>query len=159
MSTLERAARGALRPVGARRRPRAVSWRAIAPFADGAVLCLAALGERIGSRSPGAQPMPLEWLLLFPPLALALLWTTGLYRRRLRFQLLDDLRLIAGATAIAAMVTITLSAFGGDGAVAIQGVRLWLFAMVYLAASRAGVVSSLVAARRDGEASAPTLIV
>ena len=140
------------------RRPRALVWPTAAPFADGAVLCLAAFGERVGGRSLGAPPMPLEWLLVFPPLALALLWTTGLYRQRLRFQLLDDLRLIAGATAIAAMATITLSALAGEGAVAIQGVRLWLFATVYVAASRAGVVSSLVAARRDGDAAA-TLIV
>ena len=160
MSALEPTAPGRLHAVAAaRRRPRRVSWPAAAPFVDGAVLCLAAIGERIGGRSLGAEPMPLEWLVVFPPLALALLWTTGLYRQRLRFQLLDDLRLIAGATAIAAMATITLSALAGEGAVAIQGARLWLFATVYVAASRAGVVSSLVAARRDGAAAAATLIV
>ena len=159
MSTLEPTAPGRLQAVGsARSRRRRVSWPAVAPFADGIVLGLAALGERIGGRSLGAQAMPVEWLVVFPPLALALLWTAGLYRRRLRLQLLDDIRLIAGATAIAAMATITLSALAGDGAVAIQGVRLWLFATVYVAASRVGVVSSLVAARRDGDA-APTLIV
>jgi exopolysaccharide biosynthesis polyprenyl glycosylphosphotransferase len=139
-------------------RRRRFSWPTVAPFADGFVLCLAALGERIGGRSLGT-PLPLEWLVVFPVLALALLWTTGLYRQRLRFQLLDDLRLIAGATAIAAMATITFSALAGNEAVAIQGVRLWLFATVYVAASRAGVVSSLVASRRSGDTAAPTIII
>jgi exopolysaccharide biosynthesis polyprenyl glycosylphosphotransferase len=136
-----------------------MSWTAAAPFADTAVLYVAVIAEQIGDRSAGISPMPVLAHLLFPPLALAILWGTGLYRRRLRFQLLDDFRLIIGATAIATMATVTLSVLAGTRAGAVEGVRLWLFATVYLAASRAGVVSSVVAARRRGEEGVPTLIV
>jgi exopolysaccharide biosynthesis polyprenyl glycosylphosphotransferase len=138
---------------------RRASWTAAAPFADTAVLYIAVVVEPIGDRSLGTAPMPTIAHLLFPPLALVLLWATGLYRRRLRYQLLDDFRLIVGATAIATMATVTLSVLAGASSGAVEGVRLWLFATVYLAASRAGVVSSVVASRRRGEGGAPTLIV
>jgi exopolysaccharide biosynthesis polyprenyl glycosylphosphotransferase len=83
-----------------------------------------------------------------------------MYRPRLRVQLLDDLGTIAGATAIAAMTTISASVLlGGHTDLAVQGVRLWLFSTVYLTASRGGVISSLVAARRSRDVGARTLIV
>ena len=145
-------------PTAARSRRR-LSWSGAAPFADGVVLYLAAVVEQIGDRALGGQPMPGPTLLTFPLVALALLWATGLYRQRLRYQLLDDVRLIVGATAIAAMFTITVSVVAGASAAAVAGVRLWLFATVYLAASRAGVVSSVVAARREAVGCTPTLIV
>ena len=85
----------------------------------------------------------------------------GLYRHRLRLQLLDDLRTIAGATAIASMTTITLPVVLGasTAGVSAQGVRLWLFSTVYLTASRAGIISSILASRISGANPSPTLIV
>jgi exopolysaccharide biosynthesis polyprenyl glycosylphosphotransferase len=75
-------------------------------------------------------------------------------------QLLDDLRTIAGATAIAAMATTALPVLAGASGPALpgQGLRIWLFATVYLTASRSGLMASLVASRRAG-GRAPTLIV
>jgi exopolysaccharide biosynthesis polyprenyl glycosylphosphotransferase len=133
---------------------------ALAPLIDGVVLLLAVFVERIGSRAAAATPLPLGWLLLFPPITLALLAAAGTYRLRLRVQILDDLRTIGGATAIAAMTTITMSVLvAGPANLAVQGVRLWLFSTVYLAASRAGIVAAAAASRRDGASGAPTLII
>jgi exopolysaccharide biosynthesis polyprenyl glycosylphosphotransferase len=132
----------------------------LAPLIDGVVLLLAVFVERIGARAAAATPLPLGWLLLFPPITLALLAAAGTYRLRLRVHILDDLRTIGGATAIAAMTTITMSVLvAGPANLAVQGVRLWLFSTVYLAASRIGIVAAAAASRRDGASGAPTLIV
>jgi exopolysaccharide biosynthesis polyprenyl glycosylphosphotransferase len=142
-------------------RPRsAINWWSFAPVADAAILTLAVFVERLGGRAVGAAQLPLTWFLLFPPLTIALLAAAHMYRPRLRLQLLDDLRTIAGATAVAAMTTISASVFvGGHTELAVQGVRLWLFSTVYLTASRGGVISSLIATRRSGDGGARTLIV
>jgi exopolysaccharide biosynthesis polyprenyl glycosylphosphotransferase len=142
--------------------PRRVArrWLALAPIADALVLTLAVVLERLGGRSVGADTLSGAWIVGFPAIAIALLAAGGLYRERLRLQLLDDLRTIAGATAIASMMTIMLPVLAGaqTEGLAAQGVRLWLFATVYLTASRGGLISSIVASRRDG-APTPTLIV
>jgi exopolysaccharide biosynthesis polyprenyl glycosylphosphotransferase len=140
------------------RRPR--RWLAFVPVADALVLTLAVAVERIGGGSAGAGTLSAAWILGFPAVAIALLAAGGLYRQRLRLQLLDDLGKIAGSTAIASMATITMSVLAGAGTVGLpeQGVRLWLFTTVYLTASRCGIISSLVASRRHG-APVPTLIV
>jgi exopolysaccharide biosynthesis polyprenyl glycosylphosphotransferase len=135
---------GAVTPRASARR-----WLALAPVADALVLTFAVIVERLGGRAVGADS-----------LSMALLAAGGLYRDRLRLQLLDDLRTIAGATAIASMATITLPVLIGAETAGLpaQGVRLWLFATVYLTASRGGIISSVIASRRH-ESAVPTLIV
>jgi exopolysaccharide biosynthesis polyprenyl glycosylphosphotransferase len=100
-------------------------------------------------------------MLGFPVIVITLLASRGFYRERLRLQLLDEMGTIAGATAIASMITITLPVVVGASTVSLpaQGVRLWLFSTVYLAASRASIVSSIVASRMSGVSPTPTLIV
>ena len=82
----------------------------------------------------------------FPLIVITLLASRGFYRERLRLQLLDEIGTIAGATAIASMITITLPVIAGASTASVpaQGVRLWLFATVYLVASRAAASSSRV---------------
>jgi exopolysaccharide biosynthesis polyprenyl glycosylphosphotransferase len=135
-------------------------WLALAPLADAVVLTFAVAVERLGGRAVGADSMSVAWVVVFPAITMALLAAGGLYRERLRLQLLDDLRTIAGATAIASMATIALPVLtGAEGSgLSAQGVRLWLFATVYLTASRGGIISSVIASRRH-DASVPTLIV
>jgi exopolysaccharide biosynthesis polyprenyl glycosylphosphotransferase len=135
-------------------------WLALAPVADAFVLTFAVAVERLGGAAVGADNMSVVWLVGFPAITMALLAAGGLYRDRLRLQLLDDLRTIAGATAIAAMATIALPVLTGapTSGLSAQGVRLWLFATVYLTASRGGIISSVIASRRH-DAAAPTLVV
>jgi exopolysaccharide biosynthesis polyprenyl glycosylphosphotransferase len=153
--------RVALSPSGAvRRRASARRWLALAPIADALVLTFAVVVERLGGRAVGADNLSVAWVVGFPAITMALLAAGGLYRDRLRLQLLDDLRTIAGATAIASMATIALPVLIGAETAGLpaQGVRLWLFATVYLTASRGGILSSVIASRRH-DAAVPTLIV
>ena len=83
-------------------------WVLIAPLVDALVLTLAVVVERLSGRAVGAESLSVVWVVGFPAVAITLLSMCGLYRHRLRLQLLDDLRTIAGATAIASMTTITL---------------------------------------------------
>jgi exopolysaccharide biosynthesis polyprenyl glycosylphosphotransferase len=135
-------------------------WLALAPVADALVLTFAVIVERLGGRAVGADNLSVAWVVGFPAITMALLAAGGLYRDRLRLQLLDDLRTIAGATAIASMATIALPVLIGAETAGLpaQGVRLWLFATVYLTASRGGIISSVIASRRH-DAAVPTLIV
>jgi exopolysaccharide biosynthesis polyprenyl glycosylphosphotransferase len=150
----------AARPAVSAPRASARRWLALAPVADALVLTFAVVVERLGGRAVGADSMSVAWLVVFPAITMALLGAGGLYRERLRLQLLDDLRTIAGATAIASMATIALPVLTGANTAGLpaQGVRLWLFATVYLTASRGGIISSVIASRRH-DASVPTLIV
>jgi exopolysaccharide biosynthesis polyprenyl glycosylphosphotransferase len=167
MSILEPTSDSTARPVVARTNPPRVArltkrrWIALAPVADALVLTLAVVVERLAGRSVGANALSPAWIVAFPAIAISLLATGGLYRSRLKLQLLDDLRTIAGATAIASMATIALPVVAGANTAGLpaQGVRLWLFATVYLTASRAGIISSIVAARVSGFAPTPTVIV
>jgi exopolysaccharide biosynthesis polyprenyl glycosylphosphotransferase len=165
MSILERtsesgplAARPIPAPTQARRSVR--KWAALAPVADALVLTLAVAVERWSGGAAGVGTLSIGWLVGFPLIAIALLAARGLYRDRLRLQLLDDLGTIAGATAIASMTTIALPVLTGAATSGLpaQGVRLWLFATVYLTASRGGIIASIAATRRDG-GTVPTLIV
>jgi exopolysaccharide biosynthesis polyprenyl glycosylphosphotransferase len=124
-------------------------------------LSFAVVAERLGGRYVGADSLSAVWMVGFPAIVITLLASRGFYRERLRLQLLDELGTIAGATAIASMITITLPVLAGAHTASIpaQGVRLWLFATVYLAVSRASIVSSIVASRMSGVAPTPTLIV
>jgi exopolysaccharide biosynthesis polyprenyl glycosylphosphotransferase len=148
------------RPRPRARRASARRWLSLAPLADAVVLTFAVVVERLGGRAVGADSMSVAWVVAFPAITMALLAAGGLYRERLRLQLLDDLRTIAGATAIASMTTIALPVLMGadTSGLPAQGVRLWLFATVYLTASRGGIISSVVASKRHN-ASVPTLIV
>jgi exopolysaccharide biosynthesis polyprenyl glycosylphosphotransferase len=136
-------------------------WLALAPVADALVLFLAVVLERLGGKYVGADSLSVTWMLGFPVIVITLLASRGFYRERLRLQLLDEMGTIAGATAIASMITITLPVVVGANTVSLpaQGVRLWLFSTVYLAASRASIVSSIVASRMSGVSPTPTLIV
>jgi exopolysaccharide biosynthesis polyprenyl glycosylphosphotransferase len=149
------------RPEPARAHLTARRWLALAPVADALVLTLAVVVERLGGRYVGADSLSAAWMVGFPAIVITLLASRGFYRERLRLQLLDELGTIAGATAIASMITITLPVIAGANTASLpaQGVRLWLFATVYLAASRASIVSSIVASRMSGVAPTPTLIV
>src|SRR5947208_3243062 len=84
-------------------------WLALAPLADALVLTFAVVVERLGGRAVGAESMPVAWVLVFPAITIALLAAGGLYRGRLRLQLLDDLRTIAGAAAMASSTSSSRS--------------------------------------------------
>jgi exopolysaccharide biosynthesis polyprenyl glycosylphosphotransferase len=136
------------------------AW-ALARFSlDAALLAAAGLAAALGAREGGIESGPAGWVALFGVLVLAVFAGRGMYRPRLRAELLEDLRGVVAATALAAMAVLTLRALVGEPAdLAAQAIRPWAFATVYLAAGRVALHWSQTQARRHGEALTPTLIV
>src|SRR5918995_2152804 len=146
------AARLSLRPDSA--------W-ALARFSlDVSLLAAAGLASALGARAAGIQAPPVGWLVLFAVLVLIAFAARGMYRPRLRAELLEDLRGVVVATSLAAMAVLTLRELATEPPdLAPQMIRPWAFAMVYLAAGRVALHWSQTQARRNGEALRPTLIV
>jgi exopolysaccharide biosynthesis polyprenyl glycosylphosphotransferase len=124
------------------------------------MLAAAALTTQFASEVAGVPRTPFVWMLVFPLLVIAWLALRGEYRPRFRLQILDDLRVIVAATAIAAMSVVTLRIVLDDNAwTAAESVRQWVFTAVYLGAGRAGLYWAQTRARRKGEAGRRALIV
>jgi exopolysaccharide biosynthesis polyprenyl glycosylphosphotransferase len=144
---------------GARLRPSTVG--SLGSLAVDAVMLGAAVAATVlGSRGSGMPVLATAWLAGFCALVLVLAWVRGMYRPRLKLDLLDDLRTLVAVTSLAAMATLSVYVVFTDAAVSgAEVVRPWAFATAYLAAGRAALYWSQVAARREGEASRPTLII
>ena len=158
------AAAAAARAHGAERPRFAVragaAWTAACLTVDAVMLLVAAVVCGLGAQAAGVQPLPIGWTLLFGGLTLALLASRAMYRPRLRLQSLDDVRSIAVATSVAAMIVLSLTVLlGHQGDDLAEIVRLWAFAAVYASAGRVALNWSQVQARRDGAALRPALIV
>lgn len=127
---------------------------------DAMMLGTAAATAELGAARAGVPATPSVWLLLYPVVVIAFLAARRMYAPRLSLRVLDDLRSIVVASAVAAMGVLTLRALlTTEPAAAQQGLRLWAFAVVYLVAGRALLFWSEVAARRRGETLRPTLII
>ena len=147
-------------PTHAARPTGELPWLRACLTVDALVLAGAVATAELGAARAGVAPMPRLWMVVFPLLVVALLWTRRMYTPRLSLRTLDDLRSIVFATSIAAMSVVTARVlFEADLAAADETVRLWAFATVYLVGGRALLSWSEVAARRRGETLRPTLIV
>jgi exopolysaccharide biosynthesis polyprenyl glycosylphosphotransferase len=136
------------------------AW-ALARFSlDLTMLAAAAVASAVGSGAARVEVAPIGWVGLFAVLVLGAFAARGMYRPRLRSELLEDLRGVVTATTLAAMAVLTLRALLTDPPdLVAQVIRPWAFATVYLAAGRVAIHWSQTQARRRGEALRPTLIV
>jgi exopolysaccharide biosynthesis polyprenyl glycosylphosphotransferase len=136
------------------------TW-ALARFAlDAALLAAAGLAAAFGSRAADVDATPVGWFATFGLFVIAAFAARGMYRPRLRAELLEDLRGVVVATSVAAMAVLTLRALLADSAdLAAQVIRPWAFATVYVAAGRVALHWSQTQARRHGEALSPTVII
>ncbi len=134
-------------------------WALVRFTVDVVMLGLGAAVAETGWRAAGFEPTPLVWLLGFPAVTVALLYARGAYVSRLQPALLDELRRVIGATAVAAMAITTARVIFTDSPVpSTQAVRPWLFATACLVAARGVLGWADSRARRNGEAARPTLI-
>ena len=123
------------------------------------MLVAAVVAAQLGAAWAGFNSTPLVWMVAFPALVLASFGLRGLYAPRLRLEILDDLRRVLVSTTVAAMAAISAWArLSGDAGHAAQALRMWAFAVVYVAAGRAALYWSQGRARRHA-AGTPTLIV
>jgi exopolysaccharide biosynthesis polyprenyl glycosylphosphotransferase len=134
-------------------------WALVRFVVDSVMLALGAVVAETGWRAAGFEPTPVVWFIAFPVLTVVLLYARGAYQPRLHPRLLDELRRVIGASAIAAMAATTARVVLTDDAIpSTQAVRPWLFATTCLVAARAVLGWADMRARRSGEAARPTLI-
>jgi exopolysaccharide biosynthesis polyprenyl glycosylphosphotransferase len=127
---------------------------------DSGMLLAAGIAASLGSQAANVEPAPAGWLALFSVLVVVVFAARGMYRSRLRADILDDLRGVVIATTLAAMATLTLRELFADPAhLSAQTIRPWLFATAYLAAGHVALHWSRTQSRRHGEGMRPTLIV
>jgi exopolysaccharide biosynthesis polyprenyl glycosylphosphotransferase len=126
---------------------------------DALMLILAVVAALVGADAADVYSDTLiVWA--FPVLVIALLALRGMYRSKLRVQMLDELGHVVGATSVAAMCVIAVSAFAADaGANADLLARVWLFGVVYVAGSRFVLGYTQRRARTERLIGKPTLIV
>jgi exopolysaccharide biosynthesis polyprenyl glycosylphosphotransferase len=143
---------------GARLRS-STAWALACLTVDALMLVAMTAATLVGSR--GSLPvMSIAWLSCFGCLVLAFSWLRGMYKPRLRLELLDDLRGLVAVTSLAAMVVLSMRVLLTEAAVdAAEILRPWAFATAYIAAGRAALNWSQLATRREGESLKPTLIV
>jgi exopolysaccharide biosynthesis polyprenyl glycosylphosphotransferase len=134
-------------------------WIAASIAADATMLVLAVAAALIGAKAAGVRSDSAA-IWAFPPLVIALLALRGMYRSKLRVQMLDEAGHVVGATSVAAMVIIALSALTSNaGEHAELLARVWLFGMLYVAGSRFVLGLTQRRARVERLIGKPTLIV
>jgi exopolysaccharide biosynthesis polyprenyl glycosylphosphotransferase len=134
-------------------------WALTSVAADSFMLVLAVAAALLGAHQAGVRADSAA-IWAFPPLVIALLALRGTYRSKLRVQMLDEVGHVIGATSVAAMIIVALSAFttsAGEHAELLA--RVWVFGMLYVGGSR--IVLSLIQRRARVErlVGEPTLIV
>jgi exopolysaccharide biosynthesis polyprenyl glycosylphosphotransferase len=138
----------------------ATAWALACLAVDATMLVLAGLATSLGAHAGGFASAPIGWTVGFGVLTLALFRTRGLYALRLRLRTLDDLRSVATATTLAAMIVLSVRILLGDSLdLAAESIRPWAFALVYLASGRVALHWSQTKARAQGENVRRTLIV
>ena len=137
------------------------SWARGALVLDAVMLLAATAGAQIGAADAGIVRIAPVWLLVYGGLVLLFLRFRGMYAWHLRVSVLDDVRTVVAATALASMTVLTLRILlpGGVDDLASQSLRLLAFSAVYVGAGRVALDWAQVKARRHGELGKPTLIV
>ena len=141
--------------------PALASWSRGALLLDAAMLLAAAIAAQLGSGDAGVVRASPVWLVAYGAIVLVVLHLRGLYSWHVRLSVLDDLRMIVTATALASMVVVSLRILlpGNVDDLASQSLRLFAFSAVYVAAGRIALDWAQLKARRYGELAKPTLIV
>jgi exopolysaccharide biosynthesis polyprenyl glycosylphosphotransferase len=137
----------------------AEAWRRGRLVVDTSMLAVTFVLLRVGWIA-GANHVAVAWVAAFAATTLGVSAYRGAYNWRIRLQATDDVLGALGATALAAMLVLSLRvAIGAEGGLGQQTLRLWAVSASCLALGRAAVDLAQVRARRRGEFVKPTLIV
>src|SRR5215813_13344078 len=90
------------------RRPPLGSWAHWAFALDVVLLLAAAVMSQLGSTGAGVVDIPAPWLFVYAGLAVFFLRTRGMYAWHLRLSMLDSVRKVVAATALASMAVVSL---------------------------------------------------
>jgi exopolysaccharide biosynthesis polyprenyl glycosylphosphotransferase len=141
-----------------------LEWKSRARMArpllvDVAMLTVAGLATQLASHLAGYPKPPVSWVMFFGLLVVVMLGIRGLYSQRLRSNLLDEIRQIVSATAIATMAVISLRVIiADDPHTSGQTAQAWILAALFLSVGRTGLFLSRARAIARGEGRS-TLIV
>ena len=131
-------------------------WRFGCLAADLAMLALSGVATVLGAGAAGIEGVSAGWTYAYCALAFGLLAARGLYGSSFGLRTADDLRRVAGATGLAAIVLLALAAVvGGSSGEVDQTLRLWLFSTVYVGAGRVALNWTQRRARIAGEGLRP----
>ena len=156
LGTLGRRARGV---TGIGVRP-GRAWSVARFSLDTAMLVTAGVATTLGSSAVNVPAPSVFWLAVFSAFVLAFCGARGMYGSRLRYELLEDLRVVLIATSVAAMAVLSLrELISAPPDLSAQVIRTWAFATVYVAAGRVALQWSRSQAYRHGESVRPTLII
>ncbi len=124
------------------------------------MLLLAAGATALGGRLGSSSTPSVAWMACFTAAALVAYGSRGLYTKRLRLHMLDDVRRLVVGTALAGAVVVTAEiVVSGSVPVALGILRLGGFACAYVVAGRVALYWAQERGRAEGETSRPTLIV
>jgi exopolysaccharide biosynthesis polyprenyl glycosylphosphotransferase len=138
-----------------RRARRRASWERISLATDVLALALALFLDHLTSAA-----MPVAWTFVFAALVIGSLATKRMYRPPIDLRMLDGIRSIVSAVALAAALAIALRAvFTDASAVAEETIGPWLLSTAFVLAGRVWLISSERRARSRGEAGQRALIV
>jgi FlaA1/EpsC-like NDP-sugar epimerase len=127
---------------------------------DAVMLLLAVTAAVVGAHAAGVPAQMEPELLLFPPIALLLLYVRRMYRPRLRILILDGMGTTLSAVSIAAMVSVVAMVFTGASTESAPLIaRTWVFAGLYVCGGRIVLTMLQRRARARGAVSRPALIV
>ena len=137
-----------------------LSWTIVCLAVDVVALTIAILLTRLVFPSEAARSAPWEWMVGAAGLTIVMLYLRGLYREGLRIHILEDLRTVVSATAVATLLMVALRVLVDDHAsIASQVLPLWVLSTATLAIGRTSLFFYETSARRAGRAGRPTLIV
>ena len=136
------------------------AWSVARFSLDATMLVTAGVATTLGSSAVDVASPSTFWLAVFAVFVLAFCGARGMYGSRLRYELLEDLRVVIIATSLAAMAVLSLrELISAPPDLSAQVIRTWAFATVYLAAGRVALQWSRTQAYRHGESVRPTLII
>jgi exopolysaccharide biosynthesis polyprenyl glycosylphosphotransferase len=134
-----------------------IEWRSRASKArpllvDVAMLFLAGATTQLASHLAGYPKPPITWVFIFGVMVLAMFGARGMYSQRLRSHLLDEIRQIVSATAIATMAVISIRIIlADDPHTSGQTAQAWILAALFLSVGRTGLFLSRTRAIARGE--------
>jgi exopolysaccharide biosynthesis polyprenyl glycosylphosphotransferase len=155
---LRRRAQG-LTGIGVRLRP-GRAWSVARFSLDATMLLTAGVAATLGSSAAGVPAPPAIWIVVFAALVIGISAMRGMYGSRLHYELLEDLRVVLVATSLAAMVVLSMrELLSAPADLSAQVIRMWAFALAYVAAGRVALHWSRALSYRHGESVRPTLII
>jgi exopolysaccharide biosynthesis polyprenyl glycosylphosphotransferase len=126
---------------------------------DASMLLLAVVAAFIGAGRAHIRSEAISVVWLFPPIVLAGLAVRGMYRSKITLRILDEAAHVLGATSVAAMIVIALSALSSSAASHVELIaRMWVFSMLYVGGGRLVLGLTQRRARAEGVVGKRTLI-